>query len=194
MTTTFLRTQPAVDRSLVRTYLTWTAGFVAFPIAGLAGMSAAGGQVDSATAALLGGTVTGAVLGAGQFLASGRRLDLVRWVVSTGLGLGLGLLLGASTVDYATGTSDLALQGALTGAVIGPLQALVLPAGTRLLDRIAWAITAPGLWALGWTVTSAAGVSVEDQFTIFGATGALAFSAASGLLVLSALRTSRRVS
>ena len=40
-----------------RTWLLWTAGFVAFPLAGLAGTAVAG-RVDSPLAALLGGTVT----------------------------------------------------------------------------------------------------------------------------------------
>ena len=55
-------------------WLLWTAGFLAFPIAGLAG-SAVAGRVDSPLAALVGGLVTGAVIGAGQWLASRGRLD-----------------------------------------------------------------------------------------------------------------------
>ena len=45
--------------------------------------------------------------------------------------MGLGLLLGASVVDYGTSLADLALMGALTGLVLGPAQALALPAPTR---------------------------------------------------------------
>jgi hypothetical protein len=41
----------------------------------------------------------------------------------------------------------------------------------------------PLLWALGWTITTLAGIPVEDQFTIFGASGAITFSAVSGLLL-----------
>jgi hypothetical protein len=54
--------------------LLWTTGFLAFPLAGLAGTAVAG-RVDSPLAALLGGTVTGLVIGAGQALVSHRRLD-----------------------------------------------------------------------------------------------------------------------
>jgi hypothetical protein len=35
----------------------------------------------------------------------------------------------------------------------------------------------PGLWALGWTVTTVAGIAVSDQFAIFGAFGAITFAA-----------------
>ncbi len=41
----------------------------------------------------------------------------------------------------------------------------------------------PVLWALGWTVTTLGGIKVEEQFTIFGAFGAITFSVLSGLLL-----------
>jgi hypothetical protein len=41
----------------------------------------------------------------------------------------------------------------------------------------------PALWALGWTVTTLAGIQVGEQFTVFGSTGALTVSALLGLLL-----------
>jgi hypothetical protein len=95
--------------------------------------------------------------------------------------MGLGLLLGAVTVGYRTSLGSLALMGALTGVILGVAQALALPAATR--RRWAWAAAMPALWALGWTVTTLGGISVEDQFTIYGAYGAATFSALSGVLL-----------
>jgi hypothetical protein len=164
-----------------RSWLLWTAGFLAFPIAGLAGTAVAG-RVDSPLAALTGGAVAGLVLGAGQSLASRRRLDIRRWAPATGVGMGLGLLLGAVTVDYGISLADLVLMGALTGLVLGSAQALALPRGTR--RRWTWAAAMPPLWALGWTATTLGGIDVEKQFTIYGAYGAITFSALSGLLLL----------
>ena len=46
-----------------------------------------------------------------------------------------------------------------------------------------WAAAMPALWALGWTVTTLGQIHVDQQFTIFGAYGALTFSALSGLLL-----------
>src|SRR5690349_24737880 len=106
----------AATPSFLRTWLLWTAGFLAFPLAGLAGTAVAG-RVDSPLAALLGGTVTGLVIGAGQALVSRRRLDPRWWVPATAIGMGLGLLLGAALVDYRTSLAHLALMGALTGLV-----------------------------------------------------------------------------
>jgi hypothetical protein len=167
--------------SLVRTWLIWTAGFLAFPLAGLAG-TAVVGRVDSPVAALVGGAVAGLGIGLGQTLASRGRFDIRRWVPATGIGMGLGLLLGAIVVGYETSLPDLALMGALTGLVLGPAQALALPRGTRW--RWAWAAALPALWALGWTTTTLGGIAVDEQFTVFGAYGAITFSALSGLLLL----------
>jgi hypothetical protein len=164
----------------LRTWLIWTAGFLAFPLAGLAG-TAVVGRVDSPMAALVGGAVAGLGIGLGQTLASRGRFDIRRWVPATGIGMGLGLLLGAVVVDYRTSLPDLALMGALTGLVLGPAQALALPPGTHM--RWAWAAAVPALWALGWTTTTLGGIAVDEQFTVFGAYGAITFSALSGLLL-----------
>jgi MFS family permease len=163
-----------------RTWLIWTAGFLAFPVAGLAG-GAVAGRVDSPVAALLGGAVTGLVIGAGQALVSSRRLDPRRWIPATTIGMSLGLLLGATTVGYRTSLADLALMGALTGVALGVAQTLALPRHAH--RRWAWAAALPFLWALGWTATTLAGIAVDVQFTVFGAIGAVTFSALSGLLL-----------
>ncbi len=163
-----------------RSWLTWTAGFLVFPVAGLAG-AAPLGRVDDPVAALVGGILTGLVLGAGQAVCSRGRLDPRRWAPATALGMGLGLLLGATAVDYGTSLAELAVMGALTGLVLGPAQALALPRHSR--RPWTWAAAVPLLWALGWTATTLGGIAVEEQFTVFGAYGALTFSSLSGLLL-----------
>ncbi|TWF77270.1 hypothetical protein FHX44_113175 [Pseudonocardia hierapolitana] len=171
--------------SFLRTWLIWTAGFLAFPVGGLTATAVAG-RVDDPVAALLGGAVAGLVIGAGQALASCRRLDPRWWIPATTIGMSMGLLLGAATVGYRTSLAELALMGALTGLVLGAAQAIALPRHTQL--RWAWAAALPLLWALGWTVTTLAAVAVDEQFTVFGAAGAVTFSALSGLLLHRLLR------
>jgi hypothetical protein len=161
-------------------WLIWTAGFLAFPIAGVAGRVVAG-RVDSPVAALVAGLVTGAVIGAGQWLASRRRLRPAPWIPATALGMGLGLLLGATAVGFRTSLADLVVMGALTGVVLGVAQTVALPRHTR--RRWWWAVAMPPLWTLGWTITTLAGIPVAEQVTVFGASGAIAFSALSGLLL-----------
>lgn len=167
-------------RQAMLTWLIWTIGFLAFPVAGVAGTAVAG-RVDSPLAALAGGAVAGLVIGAGQALLSRRRLDPRRWIPATTIGMGLGLFLGAAAVGYRTSLASLALMGAITGVLLGVTQALALPRATR--RRWVWAAAMPALWALGWTVTTLGGIDVDRQFTVFGAYGALTFSALSGLLL-----------
>jgi len=75
----------------------------------------------------------------------------------------------------------LALMGAITEVPLGTVQAFLLR------DRVArsWvrAAAMPLLWALGWTVTAAAGVGLDRQYAVFGAFGAITFMALSGVVL-----------
>lgn len=166
--------------TLLAPWARWTAGFLAFPIAGLAGQAAVG-RVDDLLAAVIGGAVTGLVIGIGQSLVGGGAIRPARWIPATTLGMSVGLAIGAATVGYHTSLVDLALMGVLTGVPLGIAQALALPPSTR--RRWIWAVTTPVLWGLGWTVTTLAGIDVEAQYTIFGSAGAVTFSALSGLVL-----------
>ena len=166
--------------AVIRSWLIWTAGFLAFPFAGLAGTAVAG-RIDSSLAALTGGLITGAVIGAVQALCSSRRLDPRRWIVASAIGMGAGLLLGATAVGFGTSLPDLALMGLLTGLTLGAGQAVALPAPPR--HRMLWAAAMGPLWALGWSVTTIAGIDVAQQFTVFGVSGAVTVSALSGALL-----------
>ena len=160
----------------------WMASFIAFPIAGLLGR-AAGGPVDDLPAAIVGGIVTGAVLGAGQWLAARRALGpATTWIGASAAGYAAGLAAGSAAVGYGTGIADLAVMGAVTGVGFGGAQALALLTREPRLAR-AWGAAMPALLALGWTVTSLAGVDVDRQYTVFGASGALVVTALSGLLI-----------
>jgi uncharacterized membrane protein len=164
----------------LKAWLLWTAGFLAFPIGGfLAEMLT--GRVDDAGSALLGGMVAGAVIGTGQWLVARRLLDAQTWIPATALAMGIGLLAGAWAVGYGTSLGELALMGAITGIPIGAAQAYLLR--ERLANAWVWAAAMPLLWALGWTVSTFIGVSVDNQFAVFGASGAITFMALSGVLL-----------
>ena len=165
----------------VKAWLLWTAGFLAFPIAGVAA-EAATGRINDAGSALVGGLVAGAVIGAGQWLV-GRRLlgDPRAWIPATAVGMGIGLMVGAWAVGYGTSLGELALMGAITGIPLGAAQALLLRG--RVANAWVWAAAMPLLWALGWTVTTAGGIDVDRQFAVFGAYGAITFMALSGVLL-----------
>ena len=162
----------APTTTTTRTVVRWMVSFTGFPLGGLAALILTG-PVDSIGKAVAGGLITGAVLGAVQSwaLRSDRR-QLMAWTLATALGLAAGLALGASLVGFGTGMGDLAVQGAVTGAVVGLSQAVVLRPRTGLVAFV-WPLYLAGVWALGWVVTTAGGISVEEQFTTFGSYGAL---------------------
>lgn len=159
----------------LKSWLLWTLSFVSFPIGGVAAGLIAG-PADGFGPTLIGGLITGAVIGAGQSLLSRRRLDWRRWIPASAAGMGLGLAAGAALVGYGTTLADLVLMGAVTGLALGVAQGVVLRSWI-------WAAAMPLLWALGWTVTTVAGVDVGSQFSVFGSTGALTVSALAGLLL-----------
>jgi hypothetical protein len=165
----------------VRGWLLWTAGFVSFPIAGIAAQAVAG-RVNDAAAALIGGLVAGAVIGTGQWLAARRLLAIPRaWIPATAAAMGIGLLAGAAAVGYGTSVGELALMGAITGLPLGAAQAFLLR--DRIARPWAWAVAMPLLWAVGWTITASAGIDVDNQYAVFGAFGAITFMALSGALL-----------
>ena len=171
-----------------RTAGRWMLTFVGFPIGGLTASFVAG-PVDSAGAALLGGAVTGAILGAVQAWGLGRRRPpATQWIRATALGLAVGLAVGAAAVDYRTSLSALALQGAVCGATVGIGQALILRARLGRL-ALAWPPVLGLIWALGWAITTAIGVEVDEQFTVFGSSGAVVVTALTVILPLTLRRT-----
>jgi hypothetical protein len=156
---------------------------VAFPIAGVIGWKV-GGRVDAVGAALVGGALTGAGLGAVQWWAADGALGrAAAWVGSSAAGYAVGLAAGAALVGYDTDLGALALMGLVSGAVLGGAQGLVLTREGRRGLAVPWTLAMPVLFALGWIATSAAGISVEDQFTVFGAAGAVVFMLLSGLVL-----------
>jgi hypothetical protein len=175
----------AHDQSLQRLFpgWRWVAVAVAFPIAGLIGWTL-GGRVDGVDAALVGGALTGDGLGAVQWWAANGALGrAAAWIGSSTVGYAAGLAAGAALAGYGTDLGDLAAMGAVSGLVLGVAQGLALAAQGRKRLAVAWATAMPVLLALGWSVTTAGGISVEDQFTVFGAYGAVVFTLLSGLLL-----------
>ena len=161
----------------------WMVSFIGFPLGGLVTLIVTD-PVNSAGNAVAGGLITGAVLGAVQAWAL--RFDqrqLVTWTLATAVGLAGGLALGASFVGFRTSIGDLAMQGAVTGACVGLAQALVLRhrAGPA---AFVWPAHLAGAWALGWVVTTAGGIAVEEQFTTFGAYGAVTVALLTSVLPL----------
>ncbi len=177
----------AASQAMSRSFLVrWMPTFLGFPAGGALTILLTG-PVDAPLPALLGGLLAGGIVGGAQWLALRDRLpDAAWWIPATALAHAAGLTAGSALVGYQTGMAQLAVQGAVTGLALGIAQGLLL---RRSLPGWAWwTLAMPVLWALGWVVTTAAQVQVEQQFTNFGALGALAFTLLSGLLLGRLLR------
>src|SRR3954471_18204623 len=161
----------------------WAGLSVAFPIAGLIAWKIAG-HVDALDAALVGGALTGAGLGAVQWWAAAGALGRpAAWIGSSAGGYAGGRAAGAALVGYDTALGSLAVMGLVSGAVLGGAQGLVLAQDGRRGLAVPWALAMPLLFALGWCASTGIGVDVDDQFTVFGAAGAIVFMLLSGVVL-----------
>ncbi len=161
-----------------RIALRWLPTFLGFPLGGFAAELIAG-PVDSLAAAVVGGAITGAVLGAVQAWGMGENGPPARdWIAATTVGLTVGLAIGSAAVGYGTELADLVVQGGICGLAIGSAQAFVLRGRVGYL----WAPALSALWALGWAITTSIGIDVETQYAVFGSSGALVVTAATVVL------------
>lgn len=184
------RTQPlprvlSAPTSARRRFPGWRWVMVAFalPVAGYVGWEI-GGRVDSVANALVGGALTAAGFGAVQWWAANDALGRpTPWIAASAIGYAVGLAAGAAIVGYDTELGDLALMGLISGAVLGVTQALVLAPQRRGRLAVRWAAAMPVMFALGWSASTAIGVDIDAQYTVFGAAGAALFMVLSGLLL-----------
>ena len=160
-----------------------------FPIGGLVA-NVIVGKIDSVGAALLGGLIAGAIIGAAQWLAL-RSFVPWAWIVATSAGMAAGLTAGAALVDYGISRGDLMLMGAVTGLAVGGLQAFLL--ARRGSGALWWVLVNPPAWALAWLVTTfVITANVKEHFAVFGASGVLVFALLTWLVLTFLFRPSER--
>src|SRR5919112_6440747 len=170
-----------------RFFLWWMLAFLGFPIGGLLAFVLVG-SVEGVVSGALGGALTGALIGVAQWLVLRRYLRVgLAWIAATALGVAIGDALGALLTGAGTGIGALLITGLVTGVAVGLLQwGFVLR--SRLLRARLWPPVVAIVWPVGWTATWAFGIDVERGYYVFGATGALAFAAITGLAMLLMLR------
>ena len=110
-----------------------------------------------------------------------QRISARRWTLATWLGLAAGLGIGAETVGYSTDLGALVTQGAVCGVAVGGAQTLVLYPRLGAV-ALGWPAFLAAAWAAGWAVTTAGGIQVDEQFTVFGSFGAVTVAAFTSVL------------
>jgi len=73
------------------------------------------------------------------------------------------------------------------GLAVGAAQAVALGRRAGRLATI-WPFALAALWALGWAITTVIGVEVDEQFTVFGSSGAITVTLATAVLPLAIRR------
>jgi hypothetical protein len=174
-----------------RMWLWPVAILVSLPIGGLVADLVVDG-VDSVGAALAGGLIVGAIIGAAEWFALRRWVSWL-WIPATTVGMAIGLVAGAALVEYGVDRGDVAVMGAVTGLAVGVMQALVL-ARHRIPGAFWWAVANPPAWALGWFVSSyVISRNIDERFPIFGASGAIVFGLLTWLLLAVLFRAAPEV-
>ena len=106
---------------------------------------------------------------------------------------GRGLAIGAAVVAYETTTSQLAIMGAIQGAFVGIAQGMVLR--NKFSRWHVWMVAMPVFFAIAWVVTDVGDQKLlGQQFTVFGASGAVVFAILSGLLLIAGMRREKSAS
>lgn len=168
-------------------YIRWAPSILGFPIAGWVAFQLIG-SVRDATTALAAGAIAGAILGAVQWAALGRRVTW-RWLVATMVGMGVGSAAATFVTGAATDVGALAASGLITGAAIGLVQGVARRWTWRVIA--AWTTTMSVSWAAGWAITANVIVDAESGYVTFGLSGALLVTVVTGV-VLRRIMGSRR--
>ena len=85
----------------LKAWLLWTAGFLAFPIAGVLA-EAVTGRVNDLGSAMVWGMVAGAVIGTGSGWSARRSARRQTWIPATALAMGIGTCVWRWVVGYGT--------------------------------------------------------------------------------------------
>jgi hypothetical protein len=157
--------------------LRWAISIIGFPLGGLAAIQL-GSTTDGPLSAALAGLVAGAILGTAQWLALRPRVGAL-WIAATSVGLALGSAIGAAITGGADNPTSLALFGAVSGAIVGLAQGIVLGRAHLAI----WIATVAGSWTLAWLITQAVIVDEQKGFVLFGLSGAALATIATGLVL-----------
>jgi hypothetical protein len=159
----------------------WLPTFLGFPLGGLL-TSITVGPIQTPLEALLGGLLSGAVLGLAQWLALRSLISVSSlWIAVTSLGLAVGLTIAVTLFGTDKATIPLLARGVTTGLAVGMAQAALL---RKHLSPTVWVIAITLLWPLAWIITSAViQQNINNDYTVFGASGAVVFAVLSGFLL-----------
>ncbi|MFC8796554.1 hypothetical protein ACFT2C_02375 [Promicromonospora sp. NPDC057138] len=156
----------------------WLLTVLAFPAGGWLAIQTVGSNEGPLSAAV-GGLLAGAVIGVAQWLALRSRGFGPRWAIGTAAGTAVGSALAAVLTGAGTSVGALVLTGSVIGAFVGAGQATQLGRGPR--TATAWTALVSVTWAVGWLISGNVIVDAERGYYVFGLSGAVLATVATGL-------------
>lgn len=100
----------------------------------------------------------------------------------TGIGLALALAMLTRVTGQIENAAEAVALGALSGLAIGALQAIVLRA-ERIENSWVWLFATSVACALGWLVTSSAGIALAPGWPVYGLSGAIVSQVITAVIV-----------
>jgi hypothetical protein len=173
---------PSIHKSNRLWWLAWAAAFLGFPPGG-ALATAVIGRLDTPIEGVIGGALAGVVIGSAGYLAL-RLLIPIRltWIVATTVGLAAGVGAGVLLFGSDTSLNATLLRAPLAGLLMGAAQAWVLRGHLR--HAWVWALAHTLLHPLAWWITAQViGQNMDIGFVVFGASGALFYQLALGVVL-----------
>lgn len=160
--------------------LRWTPTFLAFPIGGLLAKLIFG-SASTVVKSVGGGLVVGLVVGLIQYLSIKKYGISSSWVVATAIAATAAALINSYIFSFKFDSASLAGTGLVAGLLIGIAQSLSQTRDLKFLSI--WAISTAIAWSLAWYITSKVIVDPEDQYHVFGSSGALVTTLGLGLVL-----------
>jgi hypothetical protein len=161
-----------MDRLRASVALPWIIAVIGFPIGGLLAQTVAG-PASTVPAAVLSGLIAGAVIGIAQGIALWLRGQaLVMWVAGTALALAVALAAVTAAIGQIETSTEAVALGAVSGVLIGAVQAAVLMRA-GIANAWIWVLVTGVAWAAGWLITASVGVALAPGWPVYGASGAL---------------------
>jgi len=164
-------------------FVRWIPTFLAFPLAGWLAMLLVGPNRSPLTALAV-GAIVGAILGAAQWLALGRLVDW-RWAAGTLVAVAVGSVVSMLAVGSPVTPVAALVTGLITGTLLGAAQGLVLRRVIRGRLRVVfvWTATVGASWAVAWLITSMVIVDLDRGHGVFGSSGAIVATIATGVVL-----------
>jgi hypothetical protein len=175
---------PSRSAPILRGLPRWLVVLASFPLSGLLAWVALG-PITSPGLALAGGLIVGLAIGATEAWAL--RVPIASWSLLSGLGLATGSLLGRLLTDAMD--AGAVVEGLATAALAGLGVAVAQSFLRPPLPRRAWITLTLGAWIVAWGVSLAVAIDTSQGFSVFGASGALAFTA---IVALTTILVARR--